>query len=101
MTTTLTTPISVTVTKATVDAWDLRVARVLPGLTVNLADSRFDVTVVNRLASGVEVSRTEVQFPLSEVSAGTLTVLRNFHLQVIAYVKANGALPAGTDTADL
>lgn len=100
MTTTLTTPVNRTETLATVDSWGLNVARVAGTLLVDIPNTSIGAAVSIRFADGTVSRQVQLSQNGSQLSAGAITAVRNFHNALVTYLRAQGLLPAGTDTSD-
>lgn len=99
MPTQLTTPIAKNETQATLDGWSLVVVRngsLLPDLTQTMMGATLSI----RYADGSFSRRVDLTQAASQLNAGALTAVRNFHNALVSYLRAQGLLPAGTDTSD-
>lgn len=99
MPTALTTPVDRIETQATVDSWALSIVRT-GTLTVDLANTSIGATVSIRYADGTVSRQVQLSQNGSQLTAGAITAVRNFHNALVGYLRAQGLLPAGTDTSD-
>lgn len=99
MPTTLTAPIPKTETQATLDAWSLTVVR-NGALAVDLPNTSIGATLSIRFADGSFSRRVDLSQNGSALTPAALTAVRNFHNALVTYLRAQGLLPAGTDTSD-
>lgn len=100
MTTQLTTPVDRIETQATVDSWGLNITRVAGTLAVDVPNTSIGATVTIRFADGTVSRQVQLSQNGSQLSAGAVAAVRNFHNALVTYLRAQGLLPAGTDTAD-
>jgi hypothetical protein len=101
MPTQLTTPeVLLAVTTATVDSWSVELVR-NPDLSVDLSKSILTAKVTLRDSTGKELNARTMRRAIPDIPAGLKTKANDFHVALIAALKAAGVLPAGTDTADL
>lgn len=101
MPTVLTTPIAKNAVSATIDAWDLSLFRNPADLTVDPTQTNFTVTLNQRFADGSVAKNIVVGLAYSSLPTSAQNALKSFHASVVAYMRATGALPAGTDTPDI
>jgi len=101
MPTQLTTPVAKNTTQATVDSWHLEVVRDPITLLPLTDQTQLTVTVSLRFADGTVSNKQVVGVALNTLPAGALNTVRTFHQAIIAFMRAQGVLPAGVDTADL
>lgn len=99
MTTQLTTPVGRISTQASIDNWELVVAR-NANLSVNLAGSYVIVEVTFRDAQGAIVERKRYNPTGDALPANVKTAIANLQTALIGYARSAGVLPAGTDTPD-
>lgn len=99
MPTQLTAPIVTNVMHATLDGWELQIKR-NSDLTVNNAASSFaaDITFRNGGGSPQRVQRFVRAGP--DLPVAVRTAIANLQSALVTYARAQGVLPAGTDTAD-
>ncbi len=100
MTTTLTTPIAKSETLATLDAWGISIARVAGTEVVDVPNTTFGATLTIRFADGTASRQISLSQNGSQLSAAALTAIRSFHSSIVTYLRAQGLLPAGSDTSD-
>lgn len=100
MPTTLTTPVAKSETQATLDGWALTVARVSGTLAVDLPNTSMGATLTIRFADGSVSRQVNLSQNGAQLSAAAVTAVRNFHNALVTYLRAQGLLPAGTDTSD-
>lgn len=99
MTTTLTTPIPKNETQATLDFWALNVARDA-NLNVLVPNTTFGATLTIRYADGSPSRQVQLSQDGTQLAPAALTAIRTLHNAVVAYLRTQGLLPAGTDTQD-
>lgn len=101
MPTQLTSPIAKNAVSATLDSWHLEVSRDPATLAVILPETTFTATVKFRYADGSEADKKVYGRAVSDINGASALAIRNFHNAVITYLRAQGILPAGTDTQDV
>lgn len=99
MPTQLTAPVTQQATSATLDNFDLSVAR-NADLTVNAAETRFEATFVFRAGDGSVLDRRTLRRAGDALPAAVRTAIVNLQSAVINAARAGGLLPAGSDSAD-
>lgn len=99
MTTQLTSPIAKNETQATLDFWSLSVARD-GSLNVVVPNTMFGATLSVRYADGTVSRQVQLSQDGTQLSPAALNAIRTLHAAVITYLRAQGLLPPGNDTAD-
>jgi hypothetical protein len=101
MPTILTNPeVRVAVVTVTLDDWSLRIDRTA-NLSVDQAKTILVAKVTNRDAQGKELDTKTVRSDVAGLPAGLRTQIGNLHSALVTFLKAKGAIPAGTDTPDI
>jgi hypothetical protein len=101
MTTQLTTPVAKNAVSATVDSWHLELVRDPVTLAPIPDQSQFTVTVRLHFADGSEATKNVVGNALNGMPNAAVTAIRNFHNSIVAFMRNQGFLPTGVDTADI
>ncbi len=100
MTTTLTTPIAKSENQATLDSWSLNVVRINGTLVVDIPNTSFGANLTIRFTDGSPSRQVQLSQNGSQLTAAAITAIRNFHNSIVTYLRAQGLLPAGSDTSD-
>lgn len=100
MATQLTTPQVQSATTATLDAFEINLLR-RADFSVDVPNSHLLARVVFREANGNAVRIVNVDKQGSELTAAVRTAARDLQNALVTYLRAQGVLPAGTDTSDL
>lgn len=102
MPTTLTSPVVLKqITYATVDRWQLNLARQEGGVGVDAARSSFTAFVTTRDQNGAEFETKELKVFGPQLPAPLVAAIQEFHAAVIQALRDASLLPAGNDTPDI
>jgi len=101
MTTQFTNPVTTSATHATIDTMEVVFRRNLPSLAINVAESTLKVDIVFRNGNGSVIRVNPVSRQGDELSAAVRNAIRDLQNALVTYTRAQGVLPAGTDTSDL
>ncbi len=69
-------------------------------MTVDIPNTSIGAQITIRLADGTPTRTVQLSQNGSQLTPGAVTAVRNFHNALVTYLRAQGLLPAGTDTSD-